>query len=300
MKNVSNTVSPKSVGARCRGNYTTARWESTDEVVVPSVDVGYHLAASDTSMEEFLDDRGYQFCSNGQGGRWTTFFKNASELKFKYVSGVEECPYREFSRERVRECLRDKWVHLDGDSLVRDQFYDIAELVGMQTCRREKSHGDQYFHVADLNFTLTEGFNPAYRGECMEEKWVQLRRKTRMARPTIWQWQSGLWFMVGERNTEDVAFRSRLECVGQAKHPETVAILRTTTPYAHGSLAPNTLHEKQNAEARRILVGKYGFGMLDAWAIVQDRKANLTVDGVHYSGPASKWITSVFVNMICA
>jgi hypothetical protein len=123
-----------------------------------------------------------------------------------------------------------------------------------------------------------------------------------MSQPTVWIWQSGLWFFPGRNESLDPEFRARLECVGKAKLSGTVAIVRTTTPYAEGPGKRDGLqkvHALHNAASSEILSRKYGFKVLDAAAIVQDRAHDLSNDGVHYSGVGSKWITNVFLNMIC-
>lgn len=51
--------------------------------------------------------------------------------------------------------------------------------------------------------------------------------------------------------------------------------------------------------ARRVLQEKYGFIVLDAWSIMQPRRAALTLDGVHYTGVGSKWITNALLGQIC-
>jgi hypothetical protein len=138
----------------CNGNYTGAKWVQETEPIVP-------LMYSDNTTMEYLNNTGYTFCV---GDTLKSYFKPAAILKFKYSSMAEECPYRFFTRDMVRECLVNKWVHIDGDSLMRDQYYDLLEAMGEQPpCKRIKSHADQHVFVPGINFTLTIGFNPAFR-----------------------------------------------------------------------------------------------------------------------------------------
>ena len=61
-------------------------------------------------------------------------------------------------------------------------------------------------------------------------------------------------------------------------------------------MAPNdALHARQNKMAKEILVGKNGWGRVNAWSMMKPR-LELTLDGVHFTGAGSKWITNTLLN----
>ena len=109
-----------SIDTSCRLAYSSGIWAPSATQVVPGVPYGW----SDTQHGDlYFNDKGYNHCRNGQGGTSGLKLQTPSELKHVYTSGNSTCPYRIFSSEEARECLRGKWIHMNGDSLVRDQFY---------------------------------------------------------------------------------------------------------------------------------------------------------------------------------
>jgi len=86
----------------------------------------------------------------------------------------------------------------------------------------------------------------------------------------------------------------------------TIAVCLTkfsdTTPYQkQKSLknlnATNAVTMAYNAIAAEILAPK-GFHVVNAYDMMESRD-DLTHDGVHYTGPGSKWITNAILNIIC-
>ena len=282
-------------------------WVATDSPIVLGVPFGWNVTSSHANTDIFFDARGFKHCTNGQGGKWGTVLQAPEDLKFRHAPGCRgqaACAERIFDREAARACLRNKWVHMDGDSLVRDQFYDLLELLGAQPpCSREKSHQAHVRAVPELNMTLSQGFNPADHSACTPNEWHTIGRSARppRANPDVWLWSPGLWFMPDMPESAFDQFDKRLECVGRERGDTPLAIFRTTTPYAPPvSRRPNdALHAAQNTRARRVLQEKYGFHVLDAWGIMQPRRAALTMDGVHYTGVGSKWITNALLGQIC-
>jgi hypothetical protein len=310
---------------QCQGNYTTAGWEPTANPIVPFVPFGW-VESHSTAGALHFDANGYRYCSNGQGGVWHAVLKPLSSLKFNYVSGDAAGPYRTFDKASARACLAGKWIHMDGDSLVRDQYYDMLELVGaLASCVRIKTHNSQEFVYPDIGLRVSIGSMMSkdtgsfHRGAaCPKPSWTRLAN-ARFPEPAVHVYETGLWFLnTGGSSTtgleSDTTYTRRMRCVGQANPPGTLGIYRTTSPYftapaiaaQYGATnhARNMLHNHTNHLAESILGGSYGFRELDVWQVVlkhgvYDRRQELTLDGVHYSGPASKWMTNVLLNMIC-
>jgi hypothetical protein len=61
--------------------------------------------------------------------------------------------------------------------------------------------------------------------------------------------------------------------------------------------AKNAKTKAYNAIATEILVQK-GFHVVNAYSMMELRD-DLTHDGVHYTGPGSKWITNAILSIIC-
>lgn len=280
----------------------SAQWVSVATAVVPGVDKNWKYATE--YGELYFNDSGYQYCSNGQNHQWHTLFVDRPQLLWMLAGQTV------YNKTKCIQCLANKWVHLDGDSLVRDQYYDLLELVGHQKpCHRVKIHANQHIYIAEYNITITFGFNPGKSSKCPVQRWPS------HSRPDVWQWTAGLWFGSGRRlcNETMQEFEKRLECVGrdgQAVGMKT--ILRTTTPYSlsyrycgadevcvQSRQWHNKLHAQQNKLAIGVLTKRYNFEILDAWKILYPRADNLTCDGTHYSGPGSKWLTNVFLQMMC-
>ena len=274
---------------QCQGNYTTAGWEPTAKPIVPFVPFGW-VESHSTAGALHFDASGYRYCSNGQGGVWHAVLKPLSSLKFNYVSGDAACPYRTFDKASARACLAGKWIHMDGDSLARDQYYDMLELVGALTsCVRIKTHNSQEFVYPDIGLRVSIGSMMSkdtgsfHRGAaCPKPSWTRLAN-ARFPEPAVHVYETGLWFLnTGGSSTtgleSDTTYTRRMRCVGQANPPGTLGIYRTTSPYftapaiaaQYGATnhARNMLHNRTNHLAESILGGSYGFRELDVWQVV--------------------------------
>ena len=359
---------PVTYDTSCRKAYSSGTWAPSATPVVPGVPYGMN----DTQHGDHLyfNSAGYSHCRNGQGNKWGTKLQTPAELKHVYTSGNNTCPYRMFSTEEARECLRGKWIHMSGDSLVRDQFFgrlagcvfffvirgvhdrvhrcvglcwfidahieitaapltfshqtaphavhvpasysypsyctcnrsptDLLELVGAQKpCSRIKSHEDHKFVIPELDLWITQHFvmSTRFGGNCDTPLWANLKT-TEKPQPDVLVWSSGLWFFPGAKYSEPAQYRERLECTAAHLKPGMVGILRTTTPYAPAIEPNDELHDRQNMVAKEVLVDKNGWGLLDAWSMMKPR-LELTMDGIHFSGAGSKWITNTLLNEIC-
>ena len=139
---------------------------------------------------------------------------------------------------------------------------------------------------------------------CHAPLWESLATKEK-TQPDVLVWSSGLWFFPGAKFSQPAEYKERLVCAADHLKPGMVGILRTTTPYAEAvdaggnSRTPNdALHDRQNKMAKEILVDKNGWGLVDAWSMMKPR-LELTLDGVHFTGAGSKWITNTLLNEIC-
>ena len=274
----------------------SSTWIKSDTPIVPGVPYGWKAYAPAVKAELHFDKRGYEYCSNGQGRfGWKTLNKAIEVLKWRR-------PGRVFTQNDTKACLKNMWLHMDGDSLSRDQYYDVLELLGAQApCSRAKTHEDQHIYITELNTFVSFGFNKATRSKCAPPTWKAFA-STNWPSPNITVWSPGLWF--NDKTDDAKTFQERLACVGKHSIPTARNVYRDSTPYTPRTVRDqcallNELHRYQNMWAHDILVKTHGFQWLNAWDMIEGRFANLTVDGVHVTGPGSKWITNRLLQLVC-
>ena len=305
------------MGKSCDTNssYGYYRWVQSSMHSVPLVQYGWNESGSLL----FYNERGFKSCKNGQGGSWDTRLQKTAILQQQLVYGkdTEECALNLFNSFTTLKCLQSLWVHMDGDSLSRDTYYDLLEALGEKTgCIRMKSHADQVSIIRKENMSvkLSIAFNPAFRPECEQESWIDIKVsgpvRTRL-HPTHWIWCAGLWFDRSHNDEGDFeeSFIRRLNCLGNQSlnHPEIKYILRLTSPYAINKCTEkekqrrsylNSVHHWMNFKSIEILSKGFGWTVFDTWSIFAD-KPELTDDCVHYTGFGSKAATNALLNIIC-
>mmetsp|Transcript_28562 Transcript_28562/g.43152 ORF Transcript_28562/g.43152 Transcript_28562/m.43152 type:complete len:322 (+) Transcript_28562:662-1627(+) len=288
------------------------RWIDSKEAIVPLVEafIGprnsitqemiYYQPSHNLSSASAQSSQlplGYSFPCNGQGGRRNNIFYPIDRLEYRL-----EPTGRIFSKNEAIACFQSKakWIHIDGDSLSRDVLYDITELFGMGWNEKKKALGDMEF---------TTGIRTTFSGNTIKisprPNWVesiQMDQTQPQDCPDIWIYSSGLWDHPA--NTSETVYRKRTQALADYSNYSCVPykILRYTTPYQkQKSLknlnATNAVTMAYNAIAAEILAPK-GFHVVNAYDMMESR-GDLTHDGVHYTGPGSKWITNAILNIIC-
>jgi hypothetical protein len=312
-----------------RGDYPSGHWEPTKEVSVPTVPFNWK-ELHPPAPEVFFSKKGYTFCGNGQGDRETDvplyIHQPPHLLKSRWVPGTDGggCVYQDFNRSSAQHCLKDTWLHLEGDSLMRDTYYDVLEVTGVtryHVCR-SKVHTDL---VTDGSFRLltrdgsaltrvqarlkvSMAFNPAMHPACPPlESWMRpdivMRNHTRV--PDFWVFSPGLWFFhEGDPDSKE-EFTRRLTCVGEAgrRHPGVQTLLRLRTHYADPPGVNNSRHDEGwaewlNSECIRVLHHQFGWRVLDAYSLTR-QAPQLSRDTVHYTGKGSRTMTNVMLNILC-
>merc|ERR1712086_644705 len=124
--------------------------------------------------------------------------------------------------------------------------------------------------------------------------------------PDLWVYSSGL--LDHPANTSLEKYRDRTQLLADFVN-DTMAenttncqvrnkILRHTTPYhIKEREGLDQIAVKYNAIATELLV-PVGFRYVDTFKILEPR-GDLSHDGVHYTGPGSKWVTNAILNLIC-
>eukprot|EP00747_Dinoflagellata_sp_TGD_P220105 gnl/TRDRNA2_/TRDRNA2_92114_c0_seq1.p1 gnl/TRDRNA2_/TRDRNA2_92114_c0~~gnl/TRDRNA2_/TRDRNA2_92114_c0_seq1.p1 ORF type:complete len:332 (+),score=11.24 gnl/TRDRNA2_/TRDRNA2_92114_c0_seq1:1-996(+) len=300
----------REIGEPQHFGYPMDRWENVDKPVVPTVSPFQGEKIWNSEEEIFFDpQRGYSFPANGQGGNWNNLFYTPDTLRYVFVSNHS---LRIFSKEEAATCLASKWVHIDGDSVSRDMFYDLNELFGMEWGEKEKSWNDQehiYAEIAPdsrsivqgkLNGTiLSFGWDPSGQKDDAVPSWYH---KHGERCPDVWVYTTGLWDHTknNEEGTSFAHYTSRMKSVALFDHScVKKKVLKYTTPYAEriNRAKRNTQSVEYNRIAKQHLEAK-GFLILDVWSMLKARP-DLTKDGVHYTGPGSKWTTNSLLNLVC-
>ena len=241
---------------------------------------------------------GYSFPCNGQGNKRNNIFYSNDRLKYRLV------PMRQiFSKNEAIDCLlsKTKWIHVDGDSLSRDTLYDIQELFGMAWNDKEKTLEDMEF-----NRGIQTTFSSNTIEFSLHPNWVEFKKgqvRSLQNCPDLWVYTSGLWDHPAK--TSESSYRKRTQALANYSNScvPKYKVLRYTTPYGNqqASSKPiatlNGMAVAYNKIATEILVPK-GFHVVDAYTMMEPR-GDLSHDGVHYTGPGSKWITNAILNIIC-
>ena len=299
---------------RCR-----YKWINVSKPHVPLVKYGWNKIINET--EVYFDERGYKYCNNGQNDKWSSIVANNVSLFQKYIPVNEECKYKPLEKDQVRISLKNKWIHMIGDSLTRDTYYDLLEYLEiLSPCMRIKTH-DILYHFYEFNdmrkstIYFSFSFNSASRPQCCEDDFFLrdiLGNNTNFPSfPNVIVWSSGLWFTLKYRETINdnlLKYRNRLVCLGNKslKEPAAKFIFRMTTPYTQPKFLKRRsgrfidqapLHYAHNLEGLKVLWKEYNWNVLDSWTMLRKRE-DLTVDGGHYTGVGSRTITYQLLEVV--
>lgn len=273
------------------------RWNKSTVSVMPLVnplDEGIDFNVKTNESIYYKPTVGYSFPVNGQGGRWGNHFYPASVLHFKLE------PDEVFTKRKAKKCLQNmKWIHIDGDSLARDVYYDLSEVFGMPWNKKKKTLGDLTFG-ADGKSAPRISFSADTIRFHTKPNWYKHSNDNNgtIDCPDVWLYSSGLWDHPAK--TSNAAYYNRTKAIANFEHNHCVQhkILRYTTPYQdERNLTLNPRAMSYNRIATELLV-PVGFQYVDTFEILESRP-DLSHDGVHYTGPGSKWVTNVILNLVC-
>ena len=159
-----------------------------------------------------------------------------------------------------------------------------------------KTLNDLSFQNGDNSVDIT--FSSKTIDVASTPNWVN--RHQNQSCPDVWIYASGLWDH--PRHTSDEVYRNRTKLLADYDHRcVRHKILRLTTPYQPQSQKPVDVLNNKTSIYNKIassLLLPVGFREVDAFAIFKPL-VNLSHDGVHYTGPGSKWLTNTILNMIC-
>lgn len=216
-------------------------WEREEAPTVPGATV--------------LKNGSFLACTSGND-RFRYVNQGPDVLRWKYVSKAA-CggPCVSIGPRDAQRCLANLWIHLDGDSISRDMYFDLLDLLDplqSRTCTRAKLHHGTGFTAAagtlvtlGWNFALGIGsklnssstsWTETAASAAAHNQWrhrVQARRADPVA-PDVWVFSPGLWFgafgKLDHHLYKEVIARVRRDA--EAHRNTTAFYMRAVTPYA--------------------------------------------------------------------
>ena len=193
----------------------------------------------------------YSFCSDGK--------RTAQPLRLLMYDFVDPTACNGtcevFGQAGAKRLLRGLWVHIDGDSLSREMFFDLVEMIEGSThpgmnCPRERTHPDRQYcgHGLRITFAWNYAFARAPSLASAEQAgspvsvnetaWGLLNLCSGhrgICAPDVWIWSPGKWFGVyrppDPTQFELMALRIKRMARRHAAQAGTRFVLRTITPY---------------------------------------------------------------------
>lgn len=289
---------------------TGGSWAPLNETNVPLVPYGIDTRSDpNVAARIYYGPDGLIHENNAPGGLNVVRQQEPELLRWEWKPAG--CSLRNLTRPQVQEMLRGHWIHLDGDSLVRDHFYDLLETLEMGGVSRDKKHENLPAYVLGLNIDVTFGWSPPGNPPCPNPPvWGSMKPQGRAdaAGPHVWIYSTGLWDI--PLNTPDAEYLQRLNCTLHAKPPGTLGIYRLNSMYSEAErpdLQTSNIRLQQlnrwTVEAiRRYNCGRDGY--LDRWHIADfapamyQRPELARFDRVHYTGVGSRTYTLMLLNVI--
>eukprot|EP01083_Nonionella_stella_P098118 275840_1 len=271
---------------------TALEWVNVSVPILPLVTPFSGATNAHTDEPIFYDPaKGYSFPKNGQGGQVNNKFYPASVLYFKLAPGLV------FGKVEAVRCIKNSWIHIDGDSLARDVYYDLTELYGMSWNDKKKLHKNTGASYMD-GTRITFGFDPTKKPYETIPSWVGKFGGNKC--PDVWVYSTGLWDI--PRGTPMDIYEKRMmyiaDFVANSSCMLRHKVLRFTTPYQDERKHTANPVIRQYNRIARMYLAPIGFKIVDTFQILENR-SDLSHDGVHYTGPGSKWVTNTILNEIC-
>lgn len=307
---------------------SSGRWSRLPPGAPPLVP----LVAPGTSNKGTLNARGFAYL--GTGGRHR-LFQPASALSSEWLPAG--CAYAApglSAPEGVAALLAHRWVHIDGDSLARDLYFDLLDSLQRVRVDRLKAHWRLAAEAgaARVSFAFTKG------GETVEERcaapasYAAAGREPAVEYPTVWIHAISLWELAHppERVPTPEGWARIVACELARKPPGTLGILRLATVYSSRAPGANQSArvrgaDEKNARLRelsriaRAAVDAYNaaaaargatgeastqlWHVFDPFDVLDPRKdehPGFFVDGVHYNGVGSRTMTWGLLQLVAA
>jgi hypothetical protein len=169
-------------------------WRNISVAVVPLVDPFDGEVNHKNNESIFFDPviRGYSFPRNHQGKGKPTKTHNI-HYSVDFLSRIWVSPEAPlvFTPSLAKACLsRFKWIHIDGDSLSRDTYYDIGELFGLGWNDKPKTQSDASQVYASTRITF--GFDPTKKPPESRLSW-RSQALPHQKCPDVWVYATGMY-----------------------------------------------------------------------------------------------------------
>lgn len=270
-------------------------WENSTEMIVPLFGCSNDNDTNDliSYFKPKCNHKGYLYSCNHKG---ITYYLPPVTLKTKLTS--RNCSFQVYQSRHQHIFTKNKlWIHLEGDSVMRDNYYDYKEYFTNTYKTRVKIPHSQSFTV---NGTLISfSYNPSRTRNCSKlRSWRDYAEKFGRDYPNVWVYNMGLHdlYLLGVTPSSYVA---KLKCLNKMVHQKTLAIFKFTTPSAKNHTTPKQGH--RIVEYNELIwqhIDTRVWKVLDTFSMLYKRRNELTTDGVHYTGLGSKWISTVILDTV--
>lgn len=254
-------------------------------------------------------------------GKTYELFQHQTSLQWQWRPFF--CRYRQFIELKeeieLQNCLKGKWIHLDGDSINRLMYYDIVSFLNEGTITEILKHGPLIKIFEKLKAIASFSWHPfAHRFTRSSPTWNQIFENYTIdeavipshRHPDVWVFNSGLWEARDGVNVIEYEefYRGFCKLVDSIDFKGKL-VFRLTTPISENNISRQDLMQNQVYRFNKILrklqredvlycVDEF----LDSYAITWPRlnEPDLSIqDGVHFPGIVSKTYTNILLNMIC-
>lgn len=273
-------------------------WQVTNRPILPLLGCAWTEENRTKAMHKSsrCDENGYVFTNNRFG---TTHVFPIRHLKYTLFS--PQCKFQIFKPNEKALFLRNKlWIHLEGDSVMRDNYYDFKEYFTNTYSIREKIMQNTSFSVNDTLVSFSCNIRNFSTGCNTLVTWKLFRSQYQKPYPDVWIYNSGLHDIQHFLITNET-YKNKLKCLTEHVHAKTLALFKLTTPIANLILKQKRFGLNRIKELNNIAVNTLDqsiWKVIDVWEMLNQRKNELTTDGIHYTGIGSKWTANIILDVI--
>lgn len=238
--------------------------------------------------------QGYSYCGNDNS---KLYFVPSSRLKMELTS--PKCNLKVYEEKDKDIFLRNNlWIHMDGDSTTRNNYYDLKEYFTNEYQTREKIPDTNYFQKNGIIISFF--FNPQLaNGWCHDlSTWKRYLLRFNRTYPDVWIFNSGIHDVMIFKTTNQT-YVDKIKCLNHAVPNKTLPIFKLNSPTG-GYTKTRPVHYRVR-ELNQIVtdeLDKKVWKLLDIYSFLHQRQDELAVDSLHYVGIGSKWITNILLDFI--
>lgn len=280
----------------CAGFVNHWVWKNTSHNIVPLFGCSKDNSTNDkkTFNGSKCNQRGYIFAGNHYGG---IYYNPSNILQFEL--GSTKCHFKVYQdRDKNIFTKNNLWIHVEGDSVMRDIYYDFKEYFTKMYRPRVKIPHSHSFYINGtlLSFSSNPG---TFTFPCKGLKtWKLYTQEYNRSYPDVWIYNTGL-HDIAVFNTTNNTYVQKMRCLNTFVDNRTLAIFRLTTPT--GKNLDHRPVRYRVAELNKIALNELDtrlWNIFDAYYLLYNRRNELRVDGMHYSGVGSKWMTNMLLDII--